>query len=166
MRNNNGTLAMKVHYILIMCCNYYCRAARVNTGSQLHESADAVRLALRILLDMERYRKGLEMKTGWKIMLARTPAESTAQIAPDELPATALEFRTGIGGSATTTGIYEVYTTGRDEVFVRLADSDENTNPLTAETVTVSLGQHMTLLVAISASLVRSPLKDCTFEYH
>ena len=49
------------------------------TGSQLHESADAVRLALRLLLDMERYRKGLEMKTGWKIMLARTPAESTAQ---------------------------------------------------------------------------------------
>jgi ribonucleoside-triphosphate reductase len=28
---------------------------------------------------MEKYRKGLEMKTGMKIMLARTPAESTAQ---------------------------------------------------------------------------------------
>jgi ribonucleoside-triphosphate reductase len=49
------------------------------TGSQIHESQDALRLALRLLLDMERYRKGLEMKTGWKIMLARTPAESTAQ---------------------------------------------------------------------------------------
>ena len=49
------------------------------TGSQLHESQDAVRLALRLLLDMERYRKGLEMQTGMKIRLARTPAESTAQ---------------------------------------------------------------------------------------
>ena len=48
------------------------------TGYQLHESPDAVRLALRVLLDLEKYRKGLEMKTGWKIMLARTPAESTA----------------------------------------------------------------------------------------
>ncbi|TET72365.1 anaerobic ribonucleoside-triphosphate reductase [Candidatus Bathyarchaeota archaeon] len=49
------------------------------TGSQLHESDDAVRLALRLLLDMEKYRKGLEMKSGMKIMLARTPAESTVQ---------------------------------------------------------------------------------------
>jgi anaerobic ribonucleoside-triphosphate reductase len=49
------------------------------TGSQLHESDDAIRLAVRLLLDMEKYRKGLEMKHGFKIMLARTPAESTAQ---------------------------------------------------------------------------------------
>jgi len=49
------------------------------TGSQLHESKDAVTLAIRLLLDMERYRKGLEAKAGRKIMLARTPAESTAQ---------------------------------------------------------------------------------------
>lgn len=49
------------------------------TGSQLHESPDAVRLALRLLLDMEKYRKGLEMRTGMEIMLARTPAESTVQ---------------------------------------------------------------------------------------
>jgi ribonucleoside-triphosphate reductase len=49
------------------------------TGSQLHESQDAVRLALRLLLDMEKYRKGLELQTGMKIVLARTPAESTAQ---------------------------------------------------------------------------------------
>jgi ribonucleoside-triphosphate reductase len=49
------------------------------TGSQLHESQDAVRLAVRLLLDLERYRKGLEMRNGFKIMLARTPAESTAQ---------------------------------------------------------------------------------------
>ncbi len=49
------------------------------TGSQLHESQDAVRLALRLLLDMEKYRKGLELQTGMKLVLARTPAESTAQ---------------------------------------------------------------------------------------
>jgi len=49
------------------------------TGSQLHEMDDAVRLAVKLLLDMEKYRKGLEMRSGWKVMLARTPAESTAQ---------------------------------------------------------------------------------------
>jgi len=49
------------------------------TGKQLHESKDSVRLALRLLLDMEKYRRGLEMKTGLKLVLARTPAESTAQ---------------------------------------------------------------------------------------
>ena len=49
------------------------------TGTQLHESDDAVRLAVRLLLDMEKFRKGLEMRSGWKVMLARTPAESTAQ---------------------------------------------------------------------------------------
>ncbi len=48
-------------------------------GSQLHEADDAVRLAVRLLLDMEKFRKGLEMRSGWKVMLARTPAESTAQ---------------------------------------------------------------------------------------
>jgi anaerobic ribonucleoside-triphosphate reductase len=49
------------------------------TGKQLHESDDAVRVAIRLLLDMEKYRKGLEMRNGLKLMLARTPAESTAQ---------------------------------------------------------------------------------------
>jgi anaerobic ribonucleoside-triphosphate reductase len=49
------------------------------TGKQLHESDDAVRVAIRLLLDMEKYRKGLEMRNGFKLMLARTPAESTAQ---------------------------------------------------------------------------------------
>jgi len=49
------------------------------TGNQLHETEDAVKLAIRLLLDMEKYRKGLEMKTGMEIMLARTPAESTVQ---------------------------------------------------------------------------------------
>jgi ribonucleoside-triphosphate reductase len=49
------------------------------TGYQLHEHPTAVKLAVRLLLDMEKFRKGLEMKNGWKVMLARTPAESTAQ---------------------------------------------------------------------------------------
>ena len=49
------------------------------TENQLHESEDAVRLAVRLLLDMEKYRKGLEMRSGYEVMLARTPAESTAQ---------------------------------------------------------------------------------------
>ena len=49
------------------------------TGKQLHEDPDSVRVAIRLLLDMEKYRKGLEMRNGFKMMLARTPAESTAQ---------------------------------------------------------------------------------------
>lgn len=49
------------------------------TGLELHESDDSIRLALKVLLEMERYRKGLEMQTGNTIALARTPAESTAQ---------------------------------------------------------------------------------------
>ncbi|MBN1683579.1 anaerobic ribonucleoside-triphosphate reductase [Candidatus Bathyarchaeota archaeon] len=49
------------------------------TGKELHESDDSVRVAIKLLLDMEKYRKGLEMRNGFKIMLARTPAESTAQ---------------------------------------------------------------------------------------
>ncbi len=48
-------------------------------GNQLHESEDSIRLAVKLLLDMEKFRKGLEMKSGKKVMLARTPAESTAQ---------------------------------------------------------------------------------------
>jgi ribonucleoside-triphosphate reductase len=49
------------------------------TGKQLHESPDAVKLAVRLLIDMEKYRKGLQVKHGMKLSLARTPAESTAQ---------------------------------------------------------------------------------------
>lgn len=49
------------------------------TGEQLHESDDALRLAIKLLLDMERYRAGLEMRYGMTLALARTPAESTAQ---------------------------------------------------------------------------------------
>ncbi len=48
-------------------------------GNQLHESEDSIKIAVRLLLDMEKFRKGLEMRSGKKVMLARTPAESTAQ---------------------------------------------------------------------------------------
>jgi len=48
-------------------------------GNQLHESEDSIRLAVKLLLDMEKFRKGLEMRSGKQVMLARTPAESTAQ---------------------------------------------------------------------------------------
>jgi ribonucleoside-triphosphate reductase len=49
------------------------------TGKQLHEDPDSVRLALTLLLDMEKFRKGLQMQNGMRLSLARTPAESTAQ---------------------------------------------------------------------------------------
>ena len=49
------------------------------TGYQLHEHEDAVKLGVKLLLDMEKFRRGLQMQNGMKISLARTPAESTAQ---------------------------------------------------------------------------------------
>lgn len=49
------------------------------TGHQLHEHKDAVKLALRLLIDMHKYCKELEEKTGMSIRLARTPAESSPQ---------------------------------------------------------------------------------------
>jgi len=49
------------------------------TGNQLHEDKDSVKLAIRLLIDMEKFRRGLQMQNGMKVSLARTPAESTAQ---------------------------------------------------------------------------------------
>lgn len=49
------------------------------TGYELHEGDEPIKIAIKLLLEMERYRKGLEMKHGMKLSLARTPAESTAQ---------------------------------------------------------------------------------------
>lgn len=49
------------------------------TGHQLHEDEDAIRVALRLLIDMEKYRQELESKNGIHVRLARTPAESSAQ---------------------------------------------------------------------------------------
>jgi hypothetical protein len=64
---------------------------------------------------------------------------ATAQMLQEELPATRLEFRTGTGPGATTTSTYQVFTTGRDQAFLILEDRDANTNPLTVQSVPLSL---------------------------
>ncbi|WP_346865080.1 anaerobic ribonucleoside-triphosphate reductase [Methanocalculus sp. MSAO_Arc2] len=48
-------------------------------GSQLHETKDAFRLAVRAMTEMEQYAKKLSLKHGMTIALARTPAETTGQ---------------------------------------------------------------------------------------
>jgi len=53
--------------------------AQWHTGYQLHESPEAVKILVRLILEMQKYKKELEAKHGIKIALARTPAESTAQ---------------------------------------------------------------------------------------
>ncbi|MEM4699576.1 MAG: anaerobic ribonucleoside-triphosphate reductase [Candidatus Nezhaarchaeales archaeon] len=53
--------------------------AQWHTGRQLHEDKDAVRLLVKVLLEMRKYKSELEQKSGLKIALARTPAESCAQ---------------------------------------------------------------------------------------
>ena len=50
-----------------------------HTGYQLHESDEAVKVAVRVILEMKNYLKELEEKSGFKFALARTPAESCAQ---------------------------------------------------------------------------------------
>lgn len=66
--------------------------AQYHTGSQLHESADSVRFAIKALLEMKRYLKELQTKYGIRLALARTPAESSAQrLAVAD--ATSLEFK-------------------------------------------------------------------------
>ncbi|MDD1728979.1 MAG: anaerobic ribonucleoside-triphosphate reductase [Methanospirillum sp.] len=49
------------------------------TGSQLHESDDAFRLAVRAMTEMELYAREITAKHGMTIALARTPAETTGQ---------------------------------------------------------------------------------------
>jgi ribonucleoside-triphosphate reductase (formate) len=50
-----------------------------HTGSQLHESREAFRLAVRAMTEMELYAHDLSQKHGMTIALARTPAETTGQ---------------------------------------------------------------------------------------
>ncbi|RZN64872.1 MAG: anaerobic ribonucleoside-triphosphate reductase [Candidatus Methanoliparum thermophilum] len=50
-----------------------------HTGYQLHESEDAVRLAVLTMNKMKIYCKELSKKYGFEIVLARTPAETCAQ---------------------------------------------------------------------------------------
>jgi ribonucleoside-triphosphate reductase len=53
--------------------------AQWHTGYQLHESPEAVKILVKLILEMQKHKKVLEEKSGLKLALARTPAESTAQ---------------------------------------------------------------------------------------
>jgi len=53
--------------------------AQWHTGYQLHESPEAIKILVKLILEMQKYKKELEARHGIKIALARTPAESTAQ---------------------------------------------------------------------------------------
>jgi ribonucleoside-triphosphate reductase len=53
--------------------------AQWHTGRQLHEDREAVKLLVKLLLEMKKFKAELEEKTGLEIALARTPAESCAQ---------------------------------------------------------------------------------------
>ena len=50
-----------------------------HTGSELHESREAFRLAVRAMTEMELYARDLSQRHGMTIALARTPAETTGQ---------------------------------------------------------------------------------------
>jgi ribonucleoside-triphosphate reductase len=50
-----------------------------HTGSQIHESRDALRLAVRVMYELKFYARELSEKHGMEIALARTPAETTCQ---------------------------------------------------------------------------------------
>ncbi|MBC7112911.1 MAG: anaerobic ribonucleoside-triphosphate reductase [Candidatus Methanomethyliales bacterium] len=49
------------------------------TGYELHEDPSAQKLALKVLIEMDRIRKTYSEETGLKFSIARTPAESCAQ---------------------------------------------------------------------------------------
>ncbi|MEJ2271084.1 MAG: anaerobic ribonucleoside-triphosphate reductase [Candidatus Bathyarchaeota archaeon] len=53
--------------------------AQYHSGYQLHENPEAIKILIRLILEMQKYKKELESRSGYKIALARTPAESTAQ---------------------------------------------------------------------------------------
>jgi len=53
--------------------------AQWHTGYQLHENPEAVKILVKLILEMQKYKKELESRTGSRLALARTPAESTAQ---------------------------------------------------------------------------------------
>ncbi|KXS44656.1 MAG: anaerobic ribonucleoside-triphosphate reductase [Methanolobus sp. T82-4] len=50
-----------------------------HVGSQVHESKDAFKFAIRVMTEMEMYAHQLSQKHGLEIALARTPAETTGQ---------------------------------------------------------------------------------------
>jgi ribonucleoside-triphosphate reductase len=45
----------------------------------MHENAESVKILVKLILEMQKYKKVLEERSGYNIALARTPAESTAQ---------------------------------------------------------------------------------------
>ena len=49
------------------------------TGFQLHESKEAQKMALRIIIELNKYAEEVSKKSGMEIVVARTPAETTAQ---------------------------------------------------------------------------------------
>ncbi len=53
--------------------------AQWHTGYQLHEHPEAVKILVKVILKMQKYKEKLEEESGLKLALARTPAESTAQ---------------------------------------------------------------------------------------
>ncbi len=53
--------------------------AQWHTGYQLHENPEAVKILVKLILEMQKYKEVLEEKSGLNLALARTPAESTAQ---------------------------------------------------------------------------------------
>jgi ribonucleoside-triphosphate reductase len=53
--------------------------AQYHTGYQLHENDESVKILIKLILEMQKYKKVLEEESGFKVALARTPAESTAQ---------------------------------------------------------------------------------------
>ena len=53
--------------------------AQWHTGYQLHEHPEAVKILVKLILNMQKYKEVLEERSGLKLALARTPAESTAQ---------------------------------------------------------------------------------------
>jgi anaerobic ribonucleoside-triphosphate reductase len=53
--------------------------AQWHTGYQLHEHPEAVKILVKLILKMQKYKEKLEEESGLKLALARTPAESTAQ---------------------------------------------------------------------------------------
>ena len=53
--------------------------AQWHTGNQLHEHPEAVKILVKLILEMQKYKNVLEERTGLRLALARTPAESTAQ---------------------------------------------------------------------------------------
>ncbi len=53
--------------------------AQWHTGYQLHEHPEAVKILVKLILEMQKYKEVLEERSGLKLALARTPAESTAQ---------------------------------------------------------------------------------------